>query len=450
MANFIEAIGSLFRRRPAAPVALPTLGAGGPRRGLATRPNTRRVQTHPLVGADVDTIHTCLLSAFRGHPARLMDLFDDMRDRDTRVDAVCRTRTYAVQGRPWSVRPPDGWERDAEAKQIARDTQTIIRRIRSSEGMGWRTVVGEAVDGVLRGFAPFEIEWDYSPEGWRVPQRMHWRHPNRFAWDETHRLRLWDGFDSERGSMSGPLDEVFPDKFLVYSPTSGRAGYPMRRGVMIAMLFPSLTKRYGVRWWMKAAERWGMPLPYVKLTDGDDEQADEALALLNRMMADWAGVFYGDQSIEVVPGSGNLNPLIYSDLVAMANVEIAIQGLGQNLTTEVGGGGSFAATKAHDAVRRDYLAADLGEFDDWITSQLIPLIVKYNWPGAPEPIYVSEVEQRERPELAEVQAGVFSKNDLRTAKGYSAIDDEIDVEITVVEEEPEPEPPAAPAPPAEE
>lgn len=403
--------------------ALPRLGAGGPPVGLVSGPNGRRQETHPFVGADTQAVHVAMMQALRGYPDRLMDLFDDMRDRDPRVDTVCRTRALAVQGRRWSVKPPEGLEANAAAQERARITGRIIRAIRSEDDLGWRTVVGKCIDGVLRGYAPFEIEWALSASRYHVPRRLHWRHPNRFRIDDAYQFRLWDGGSAK--CSDEPILEAYPDKFLIYSPTAGRAAYPTRRGVMLGMVFPSLFKRGGWRWWVKASERWGMPLPYLELDPdgsggedtGSDEDFDEGLELINNLFADWGAVVGGGQKLNIVPGSGNVNPMTWTELVKAANIEIAVQGLGQNLTVEVEGG-SFAAAKISNAVRLDILGADCGELDDWINAQLIPLITKYNWPGEPDSVYATEVE-RERPDLDDVREGVFTEDEYREAKGYT-------------------------------
>lgn len=387
-----------------------------PRGGMVAPPNRRRGETHPLIGADVNDLHTALMQLFRGYPAKAMDLLDDLRDRDPRVDSVCRTRCIAVQGRSWSVRPIGAFSNDKESLAIAAEVERIVRDMRTAEDGGWPTIIGQAMDGVLRGFAPFEGEWGINSRGLNAPLRMHWRHPNRFIWDDNYKIRLWDsGFSTGTSSTDKPLLEQYPDKFFVFSPSAGRASLPTRRGVMLGMIFPGLFKRNGWRWWIKAAERWGVPLPYVKLGAGEEDQRDQALEFINKMMADWAGVFYGDQEVAVVPGSGNINPDVYSRLCDLANVEITIQGLGQNLTTEISGG-SFAAAKTHQQVRADLLVSDCTEIDAWVTAQIISAIVRYNWPGGPDLAYQTDAGQHGTP--AEIAAAL----DIARSKGFQPTD----------------------------
>jgi phage gp29-like protein len=411
------------RRSPTVVTPAPRLGPGGPHAGVVTRPPHDQKATHPLVQANPKQVHTILVEAFDGRPARLQDLYDDMNDRDERVGSVVRTRTLSIQARPWSVIPPRGLEDDGEAKRIAEATSVILGRVRSGSGIGghggggWRTVIGEMADGILRGYSVSEIEWGVSNEGWHVPRRLHWRHPNRFAFDRDMRMRRLDRTDSYPGT---DLEDFGPDKFVVHSPTAGRPAYPMRRGIMLGMVFPSLTKRYGLRWWLQATERWGSPLPIITLPANELSESLQTAAqrAINDITTTWSATLWGGMTVDTIGGEGKVDAELYGRLVDLANTSISIQGLGQNLSTEVTGG-SYAAAKTHETVRMDLHAGDLSELDDTITWQLIEPIVRYNWPGAPIPEYVTEIEQREPIDLPDVEAGLFTDDEYRSSKGYS-------------------------------
>lgn len=424
----VRAWRGLFRRpRRVQPIA--QLGAGGPAAGISTARETRRSQSHPLINANPTQVHSALINAIdHGLPEKLQDLFDDMRDRDPRVDSVCRTRVLTIASRPWSVNPPPGYESDKDAQRVAADVETIVRRIRSGGGItnagggGWRTALSEIADGILRSYSVSEIEWGVTPEGWRAPVRIHWRHPNRITFTDSLELRIRTDESDYYGT---PLDCFGPDKFVVHAPTAGRAGYPMRRGVMFGMLFPSLAKRYGLRWWLQAAERWGVPVPIAILPENSGDNAnlrEQAQDALNRMKSTWSLVMYGGVKVEKFGGEGSFDVEVFSTLVERADMDIAIQGLGQNLTTEVKGG-SYAAATAHNLVRMDLHAGDLAELDDTITNQLIEPIVRYNWPGAPVPVYETEIDTRGDVTLDDVQAGIFTPNEYRSRKGFGPKED---------------------------
>lgn len=412
------------RKAPAVRTEPPRLGPGGPPAGTAFTPrNRRRQQEHPIIGADVTKLHSILLRAFDGEPQRLQDLYDDMQDRDDRVGPVCRTRLLVMQGRPHSLHPPPGFEDDDRAHEIARNVSTILSRVHAAEGTraigGWKTVVGNIGDAVLRGYSVNEVEWGVSTEGWHVPKRIHWRHPNRFVFGESFDIAKKDLGDPARGV---PLEEFGPDKFIVHSPVAGRPAYPTRRGVMLPMVLPSMGKRFGIKYWLKAVQRWGQPLPYAKLPKGHEHLIDDVEEMLNAMTENWTGAVVGDIDLQIVPGSGNLDPEVHKAFIDLHNTSIAIIGLGQNLSTEVSEG-SYAAARIANLIRLDLLMGDLAELDDSITAQLIEPIVRYNWPGEPVPVYRTEIEQQEPFTLEDVKQGVASANEYRQGKGHEARDD---------------------------
>jgi phage gp29-like protein len=404
-------------RRRSREEELPRLGEGGPPAGLISpMSNKRELESHPLIGADANVVDQAMRAAFAGRPQRLQDLFDDMLDRDPRVSSVCATRTLAMQSRPWSVMPRDRDAADQGAKDIAAAITKILSRVRGSEGGGWSSIVGQLADGITRGYSVNEVEWGVTPEGWHAPVRLHWRHPRRFGFSEQLELVRMDIGDPHDGVS---LDTWGPDKFVVHAPIAGRMGYPMRRGVLLGMVFPALFKRYGMREWIKATERWGQPIAVAKLPQNQEHLRDEALAMMRRLHSDFVGVLWGGIEIDTVASSGALNPAIYTELVENCNREIAIRGLGQNLTTDVQGG-SFAGATVSNLVRQDILSGDLAELDSTITSQLIEPIVRYNWPGAEVPEYYTELAQQEAITLDDVRDGIFSENDYRRSRGYEA------------------------------
>lgn len=413
-------------RRAGGPVVLRFADGANkrPPKGIVTNLNPRSVlqsaPTHPLIGATVDSVHSALLRSELGEMSSYMDLLDDMRERDQRLDAVCRTRALALCGCDWDVKPAPGWERDDEAKMIA---QEVKRQLSDMED--WSSSMALMMDGVFRPFSVLEIEWFQNARGFWAPYQLHWRHPGRFNVDAEQRLVKYDaGVDKFPGVQ---LEDLGRDRFVVHSAIGGRATYLSRRGLLRNCVFTSLTKRYGLRWLMIAAERFGQPAPVLRVDEADDDVRDLALAALRKLSTEWQMVIDKGMDLTSVPGSGAFTGEAHVRIVDMVNTEHAIQVLGQNLSTEVKGG-SYAAAAAHESVRFDFLTADARETAATIRRDLLEPIVRYNWPGAPVPSYewrLTKDEQRE-PQEWHFMAGVVSRNEIREYLGRSAIDDGTD------------------------
>ncbi len=371
---------------------------------------------HPIQGNDVQNLVSTLIESEQGNMSRLMPLYDDMRERDPRLDAVCRTRVLALTGKDWTLRPPAGMERDASALEAVERMTRALSLLPSITQL-----IAQLMDGALRGYSVVEMEWGMR-DGVHVPVELYWRDPSRFAFDDQMVIHRSDTGDAWPGI---PLSDFGPDRFIIHSPSGGRACYVTRRGALRPCLWPSMTKRYGLRWWLVAAERFGQPAPILKVPDGDDNLFDDAADMLRGLNEDWQAVITEGMELELLPGSGNFTGELHSKMVDLANTEMAVAILGQNLSTEVQGG-SYAAAKVHDAVRLDYLAADASELADTLRRDLLEPIMRYNWPGLPVPNWQFTLVQ---PETAEVQewhvlGGVVSINETREALGFAALNNE--------------------------
>lgn len=401
------------------PPAPTSSSISGPPTGRATRTPSRwkRLQQHPLVGATPEQLHSILLDSESGRMARYQDLLDDMAERDERVGAVATTRALALAGKRWSVAPPRGFGQDKEALRVAEGVSDILARSPS-----FPRLVADLATGILRAYSVVENEWGRDSDGRTVPMAWHWLHPTRFAFDDTLELRHCERSDVWPGR---PLSDYGPDKFIIHSPTAGWATYGPRKGALRRCIFPSFTKRFGIRWWLVGAERFGNPAPFIKMATGNEELVDDAKEMLKALTVDWQAVIDEAMELDTVPGSGTYTGEIHGRLVDLSNTSISIAVLGQNLSTEVSSGGSYAAGKSQETVRQDYLAADALELAATLRTQLIEPIVRYNWPGAPVPEFEFQLIQKQAKEIFayHIEAGVVTVDEVRESLGLAPLPD---------------------------
>jgi len=69
----------------------------------------------------------------------------------------------------------------------------------------------------------------------------------------------------------------------------------------------------------------------------------------------------------------------FQRLIEKCDECIAIDVLGQNLTTSVKGGGSYAAANVHDRIRLDRLESDAKSLGDCLAEQVMVPWAHYNW-----------------------------------------------------------------------
>lgn len=343
-------------------------------------------------------------SAMSGDTSRLMSLYKSSRRRDSRLDAVCASRVLAIQSRTWMLRPPPGFEGDAYAKEIAARATRLI-----SEIPQFSTKIGHLAHATFEGFGVLEHLWFVNSRG-EVATNPKWIHPGRFRFVEDE-ICIADT-DSVKDVV--PLSQ-FQDKFIVHAPVAGRSDYTNLRGALWSRMVPSLIKRTGLKYWFESLERFGQPQVAAFMQGADQKTGQAVLNALRDLGPTWRGVFPQGTDIKAIPVQ--LYPDLHQRFIEAANTDDAIAILGQNLTTEVQGG-SFAAAKEHSRVRADILVADLMELGwDTLTDQLVRPLVKYNWPGAPVPVFEFVTTAKEQLTVQHFQAGLATQNEVRSSLG---------------------------------
>lgn len=359
-----------------------------------------------------------------GDTSRQTRFYKSARILDSRLDAVCATRTLAVQGRPVVWKPPPGFEGDTEAKRIAENVSRLWNSTR-------RTVpaLGHLAHGVLEGHAGLALEWVTDKlTGWHRPEFLiEHSQSEYFIWDPDV-IEPWFSVDSR--AVGSPSDTAFPlrdrpDQFIFFSPVSGRADYPWRRGALRACVIRSLLKRLNIGHWSALLERWGQP-QVVAIVDYDtarqegqsnQELEDEILSMLRDIGSDWRASM--PKGVELVSIPVTVAEQLHKLYVDWANTEDAIAILGQNLSTEAQGG-SFAAAAAHNRIRNDILAADCLELAEALTDQWAEPVVRHNWPGSPVPYAEFVLAPKRELTTAEYQVGLYTADEVRMSQGHEA------------------------------
>lgn len=396
----------------------PGTRASGPRGPYGWR-NSSALSIDEAVDATPQTVQQIFDLAATGKTSRLIDLYKHTRLKDSRLDAVCSTRVRAIDGRPWVVKPPPGLEQDAAAIEIARNVTSILNETR-----GLSTIISHLGHGVLEHVAVAQHRWTRNARGWWVTQ-PEWLHPNRFGWRLPDVVPVWadteTGLDESGKPVASRALSEWPDRFVVFAPVAGRSDYPWMRGAMRSRAAASVAKRFGFRWWLKMIERWGQPQVYAERSDelgtGSGTEVDDAvLKALRTLGTDWRATVPKGTELKAIPVQVVTD--LHSRFIEHANSEDGIAILGQNLTTEVAKGGSYAAAKAHQSVRLDILAGDLVELGECITDQWIEPLVRFNWPGAPVPYLEFLIGLRDPITVQEFQAGFCDVDTWRASKGY--------------------------------
>lgn len=419
-------VDRILGRAPSAPriAAAASAPPEGPPVGTRSTPGAGRwyastaLSRDEAVDATPQSVHRIFEEAATGRTTRLIDLYKHTRGKDSRLDTACATRVHAISGRPWVVKPPPGYEDDARAAEVAANVTSIL-----NETQGLSTLFGHLGHATLEHLAVLQHRWSRDARGWWVT-RPEWVHPNRFGWRLPDVVPTWSqtevGTDEAGKPVAGRALSEWPDRFVIFSPVAGRSDYPWMRGALRSRVAISVVKRLGFRWWLKMIERWGQPQVYAERSDtgttGDTSESDEVIAALRAISSDWRATVPAGYSFKSIPVSVQAD--LHRQFLEYVDRGDDIAILGQNLTTEIKGGGSYAAAMAHQNVRLDILAGDLAELSEAVTDQWIEPLVRFNWPGAPVPYLDFVIGWKSEITVQEYQAGLYTADEVRGSKGH--------------------------------
>ena len=331
-----------------------------------------RPVTDEIATAEKD-IYQDYMGKIRTNPDRVLrresggkgiELYEDLL-RDDQVGSNLNTRKLAVVGKEWEVVPPSEKRQD---QKIAGFVKEVLLACNYDDAR--KTLLS----GLVLGFKPAEVMWEYS-EGDVWIREIIGKASRRFTFDLTGRLRLLTLRDMVEG------EEVPERKFMVYTNVSDN-GSPYGDGLGRLLYWPVWFKKNAIKFWMTFADKFGSPTAIGKYPPGTPEaQQDQLLRAIDAIQQESAIKIPNNVEIAFLEAtrSGSVNT--YESLCAFMNAAISKVLLGQTLTTEVGGTGSYAASRTHETVREDYVKADADSLCAALNRQLVRWIVDYNFPG---------------------------------------------------------------------
>jgi len=331
--------------------------------------------------------------------------------RDLRADAHVGG---CVRRRKSTVLAMDGTlERDGAPARIHKAIEQILDDLAATTNPdepgaqpGLETLIGEALDGALYGYQPFEIVWG-KVGALMVPQVVQGKPPEWFHFDADNQLRF-----KAMGSFEGEL--LPPRKFLLarQDPTyQNPYGFPD-----LSMVFWPYTFRRAAKFWVSWLERYGGDFLVGKLPRSASPQEYRDLTdSLEAMIQDAVAAIPDDGSVEVM-GSGNKGGSTdaHERFLKYWRGEISIALLGSNQGVE--SSATLASATAALQVTDDIRDRD-AEMVERTVNQLIRWIVDVNWPGQSAPCWELSADEGIDKTLAE-RDDLLVKSGARLTRAY--------------------------------
>jgi phage gp29-like protein len=324
-----------------------------------------------------------IIGADTGFLYRIVDLFDESRQKDCHLHAVLSTLEQSIAGMTLQVIPASTKRRDMKiAAWVEQWLSEFGSRHDGSQARGLEGLVEHMVSGYIYSHAVSEILWE--KRGMElIPIGAENVHARRFIYDmATCELRFWDA----GGTVPLPgvqLRRAFPNHYIEFMPRVTGAIIP-REGLMRPLLWAALFRNWAIRDWLTLAELAWKPWR-IGYYDKEKYASEWDIAWLDEALAKLTSTGYTrlpknvELKIEWPKATGSTNSNQHALLASFMADEMSKAVLGATLTAQQGARGAFALGAVHDSVRRDRRDATARCIADILRRQLVGTAVRLNY-----------------------------------------------------------------------
>lgn len=292
-----------------------------------------------------------------------IELYSDLL-RDAKVGSTLQTRRLAVTGREWEVIPASDKRQDVKTADYV---QEVLKAINLD---AYRRA---ALSGLVLGFKPCEIMWDYS-EGDIFISKIIPRASRRFVFDLQGKMRMLTLGNMIEG------EELPERKFQCFTNPSDD-GSPYGDGLGRMLYWPVWFKKNAIKFWMIFADKFGSPTAIGKYPPGTTkDQQNELLAAIEAIQQESAVKIPNTMVIELLEAARQGSVDTYETLCNFMDRQIAQVVLGHTGTSE-STPGKLGSEDAANEVREDYIKSDADLLCESENNQMVRWTVDYNFPG---------------------------------------------------------------------
>jgi phage gp29-like protein len=339
----------------------------------ATKPDTQvlgigkilnRWSTYPSFYLTPQKLRNILWMGDLGYMRFLVELFEEMEEKDSHLSSIIQTRKLAPLGLPLEIQPASEDSRDKEIAEFVEEQIQLIPDFRAD--------LLDLLDAIAKGYSALEIFWEIRGTA-AVVADLEWIHPKSVTFVNSPTPLL-----ITESNRSG---EPPPPWKIIFHRYRGRSSDICRGGVLRACALPYLLKNYNLKFWAIYNELYGIPMRIGKYDlNASPEDRSRLEDALKSMGTDAYAAVSKNIDIEFLETKATGRIMPHQALVQFCNNEMSKAVLGQTLTTDTAGAtGTFSAGKIHEMVRQDIVEADAIDLAAVLQSQLVRPLVGFNF-----------------------------------------------------------------------
>jgi phage gp29-like protein len=298
-----------------------------------------------------------------------LEIYEKMK-LDARISSLLDIRKADVLNYPYYLVPGDDTPQAQEISDFAGKTIKALNLYQEMK---------EFLSALDLGFSLSEVIWSLQDGKWR-PVALKNRKAERFMFQPDGTPVLLN-----QGQKT-PLDE--PYKYIVHTHNSG-AENPYGNAVLKQCYWPWIFKKAGWRFWLTAAEKFGVPTVLALFETDDEDKARERAKMLAEMLSgiqsDAAVALANVKEVTTLEVKGDLSS--FKTLIEACDVQISYAITGQSLASGEGQYGTRAQAEVHEGQLDSLTGGDAKQLAYTLNKTLIAWIVELNYgPDAPKPI----------------------------------------------------------------
>lgn len=353
---------------------------------------------------------------------KLMSLLKRIVEADRYLFGLFQTRKLAILGFDYKIDFPTEFQKsETEEKQL----EQIRLRYQTAK---IRKLGDTIINGRFFGMAAVRLFWTNTASyGTIVTKKQDYDLTELDIDFESDGLVFIETNKNDETFRRKKFENPEGHIFIRYNPIAGIDSYYVGSIARVNMIYCLL--KYWEFWnWSKNNEKFADPLIYALYKTGSDKkEVQPILEGLAKLGTDSYAAFSDNVKINLLEAMRNSSAEAHKALIDQINTEMAVSVLGQQLTTEIGKVGSFAAAKVANFVRQDYLYADLLDAQDAFNQYLIAdYRLNYGEPRNGFPVFTYILDEKEDFEsnariIAELKlAGIpMKKDEIYTKTGFT-------------------------------
>lgn len=303
-----------------------------------------------LTPAEVSQI---LQYADAGQPARLIDLWQESREKDGHLQSICYTRETAVAQLPIAFLIPE------HPKRVEKKAKELCERI-VDEFENWPEMVEHLTGAFVTGHATGELIWHKTRDGLVLPYRYEHIQQRGFVFSQSDGKLRYARYDGDVEGVDLLLEN--PGR-IVQIQRRITGDVPVREGLIRVLSWTGLFRNWTLKDWIALGEIGWKPWRIGKYQKGaTPKDIDSLISMLEEIGSTGCAAIPETTDLQVewpkgmAPGSGGSST--HRELFETVGRESSKAVLGQTTSVEAGPNGDRAATQTRDQIRKDIREAD--------------------------------------------------------------------------------------------